>query len=146
MKTFNEIEEYILNPLIEDNNKIYIPKDGKKSKFLNQLKRLGRVTRVCNPREEVQTSYRLYPHKGSILLTKEEVESILNLIPFREEDIVRLYFTLVEMGYSINIFYDVLEYYNTNRLNRLEGVDTLNIEGLDSTKLNIVIKDLITNN
>lgn len=146
MKTFNEIEKYILKPLIEDNNKIYIPKDGKKSKFLSYLKRLGRVTRVCNPFDEIQTSYRLYPHKGSRLLTKKEVESILNLIPFREEDIVRLYFTLVEMGYSINIFYDVLEYYNTNRLNRLEVVDTLKIEGLDKNKLNIVIKDSITNN
>lgn len=142
MKTFNEIDLNIFIPQIENNNKIYIPKDGKKSKFLNQLKRLGRVTRVCNPREEVQTSYRLYTNENGIRLSTSDLYSILDLIPLKEEVFVELYFILVEMGYHSTIYGDMVSYFYNKVEDKSRVLDTLTIEGLDSTKLQKV-KDLI---
>ena len=130
--TLQMIEDLIMTPTFNQEN-IYLPTTFK-SKFLKQMKRLGRVTRINNRRLETST-YKLYPDVRGLRLPTYQLKMIVeDKVLMKEDTLVELFFKLVEMGYSINVFYDIISLYNESiekrrtfreEFSKVQGGDTL---------------------
>lgn len=146
--TLQTIEDYILNPTFNNKN-IFIPQDGKRMRFLDYVKRLGRVTRIHNVRHVISSSYKLHYNKQGVRLPYLHIKKILELTITREDYLVEFYFKMVELGYNIDIFYDIVKYYNERitykevlrqeMRDRVQGIDVI----LDEVILPIDKEDLV---
>lgn len=130
--TLQQIEDYILNPTLNNEN-IFTPNGGKKMKFLDYVRRLGRVTRIHNHRDVITSSYKLHYNKQGVRLPYLHIKKILDLLPMREDYLVEFYFKMVELGYNIDIFYNIVTYYNDKitykQVSRQEMVEK--VQGVD---------------